>query len=253
MQIYQSGIVSEAVRTKLENAKSSVMGGTKTSDTQSFGDLIRSMMINTGEKQKVVGVSNTTAESTSPIASADGRTLLYALTNADTDTTASAVVGALGLPISDSNIKTDADSLTSSVKLLASAQSPEKEQALSLLNDFIDKYNTLITDLGSQTTASGIMYTRLFHTAADAAADALASAGITVGENGTLSIDAEKFESVGIEGFLNSVTTAANAVSTYASSITGSQNSSLLDFLGNDDDSTYSTSNYYSSLINSMM
>lgn len=250
MYIYQSGLIGEAIRTKIDNAKNSVMYGTK-SDTQSFSDLLRSMMINTNEQPKAVGVTNVT-DSTSPIAKADGRTLLYALTNMSDDATASAVVGALGLPISDNGIKAAADGLSSAIKLVSTASGADKEKALPILNDFIEKYNTLVTDLGAQSTASGIMYSRLFSTAANAASDALASAGISVGDNGTLTLDADKFESIGIEGFLSSIATAADAVSTYASSITGSQNSSLLDFLGTDDDSV-STSSYYNSLINSMM
>lgn len=250
MYIYQSGMIGEAIRTKLDSTKSAVMSGTK-SNTQNFGDLLRSMMINTNEQPKTVGIK-TASESTSPIAKADGRTLLYALANVNDDATASAVVGALGLPISDNSIKAAADGLSSAIKLVSSAGGADKEKALPILNDFIEKYNTLVTDLSAQSTASGIMYSRLFSTAANAASDALASAGISVGDSGKLSLDADKFENISIEGFLNSIATAADAVSTYASSITGSQNSSLLDFLGADDESV-GTSNYYSSLINSMM
>ena len=251
MHIYQTGIIGEAVHTKIDSARRSVMSGTRT-ETQSFGDLIKSMMIDTNAKTKTVGVSNVTSDSTSPVSKADGRTLLYALANAEDDTTASAVVGALGLPISDNNIKAAADGLSSAVKLLSESDGASGDTMVKLLSDFVDKYNTLITDLGTQSTASGIMYSRLFRTAANSASDALATAGITVGDNGKLTFDANKIGEVGISGFLGSVATASDAVSTYASSITGSQNSSLLDFLGNDDDST-STSNYYSSLINSMM
>lgn len=251
MYIYTSGLVGEAVRTKLDNAKQSVMSGKK-ADTQTFGDLLRSMMTNTDAAVKTVGVSNNISGSSSPVSKADGRTLLYALTNTDSDSTASAVVGALGLPISDTGIKTDADSLTSAIKMLTSAGDAGKEQILPMLSDLVEKYNSLLTDLRAQSTASGVMYSRLFSTAAGAAADALAAAGISVGDDGTLTLDADKFESVGMEGFLNSVATAAEAVSTYASSITGSRSSSLLDFLGTDSDS-YSNSDYYSSLINTMM
>lgn len=251
MYIYRSGMIGEAVRTKLDSTRSAVMSGTK-SDTGNFSDLLRSMMINTNEQPKTVGIQKAESQSTSPISKADGRTLLYALTNVNDDATASAVVGALGLPISDNGIKAAADGLSSAVKLTGSVNGVDKEKALPVLSDFIDKYNALVTDLGAQSTASGVMYSRLFSTAANAASDALASAGISVGDNGKLTLDADKFVSVGIEGFLNSIATAADAVSTYASSITGSQNSSLLDFLGTDDDSV-STSDYYSSLINSMV
>ena len=247
MYIYQTGLISELIHEKIANAKSG-----NTSSAGSFGDMLRSMMVNTSGSTKTVGISNVSG-SDSPIARADGRTLLYALTNSDTDAAASAVVGALGLPISDNNIKAAADSVTSAVTLLGSAAGADKEQAIKLITDFTDKFNALLTDLSAQSTTSGIMYTRLFSTAAKSASEALASAGITVGDDGKLTFDAQKFEDLSIEEFLSSIATAANAVSTYASSITGSQSSSLLDFLGESDDSAYSTTNYYTSLINSMM
>ncbi len=248
MYIYQSGMISEAVHAKLGNMKNSVMNGEKTDNTQSFSELLRSYMINTGSETKPVGVINTDAtEKTVP----NGRTLLYALTNADNDATASAVVGALGLPISDNNIKAAADGLYSAVQLLSSADGADKDKLLPLVSDFTEKYNSLLTDLRSNSTATGIMYTRLFSTAANTAADALAKAGISVNDDGSLTLDAAKLESVGIEGFLESVATAANAVSTYASTITGSQNSSLLDFLGNDENN--SAASYYTGLMNTMI
>lgn len=250
MYIYQSGMIGEAVHAKIADAKASIMSGTKS--TQTFGDLLRSLMTDTNEAPKAVGAANN-SDSTSPIARTDGRTLLYALTNADNDTTASAVVGALGLPISDSGVKAAADGLVSSINVLTAAADGEKEAVIPVLTDFTDKYNELITDLGAQSTTSGIMYNRLFRAAANTSADELAKAGISVGDDGKLTLDPGKYESAGLERFLSSIMTAANAVSTYASSITGTANSSLLDFLGNDEENTTSTSNYYSSLINSMM
>ncbi|MBR5088481.1 MAG: hypothetical protein IK093_03550, partial [Ruminiclostridium sp.] len=210
MYIYQSGIIGEAVRTKIDEARTAVMTGERTNG-ESFGSLLRSLMLNTDREVKIVGITGT-AESTSPVAHADGRTLLYAIANAENDPTASAVIGALGLPISNSGIKAAADGLTSAASLLSSAEGADKENVLPLLNTFVEKYNTLVTDLAAQSTTSGIMYSRLFSTAAGRASDALAAAGITVSDNGTLTLDADKFESIGIDDFLNSVSTAAGAV-----------------------------------------
>ena len=248
MYIYQSGMIGEAIHAKIENMKSSVKSGDKTANTQSFSDLLKSYMVQTTTETKPVGVSNVdTGEKTVP----NGRTLLYALANADSDTTASAVVGALGLPISDNSIKTSADAVSAAAQLLTSADGADTDKLLPLVSDFVDKYNALLGGLNTQTTASGIMYSRLFRTAANTASDALAKAGITVNADGTLTLDASKLESADFEGFLSSVRTAADAAATYASSITGSRTSSLLDFLGNDDDT--STASYYTGLINSMM
>lgn len=234
MYIYQTGLIGEAVRAKIDGTKASVMGGADSVSSQSFGDLLRSMMVNTSAPVKPVGVTNADASS-SPVSHADGRTLLYALSNADSDSTASAVVGALGLPIQDNTVKAAADGLSDAAQLLGAAKNADKATLLTLLSDFTDKYNSLITDLNIQTSATGSMYSRLFSTAANSAADALANAGITVGTNGQLTLDPNRIESVGIDGFLGSIATAANAVSSYASTITGSQDSSLLDFLGQTD------------------
>ncbi|MBQ3841359.1 MAG: hypothetical protein II820_01575 [Ruminiclostridium sp.] len=253
MYIYQTGLIGEAVRAKIENTKSAVMSGTHS--TESFTDILRSMMTDTSKVTKAVGISGTT-ESSSPIATADGKTLLYALTNADSDTTAAAVVGALGLPISDNNLKAAADGLTSAINLLNAAEGADKETLIPVITDLVDKYNSLMTGLTAQSTASGIMYTRLFKTAAQTASEPLAKAGITADDTGKLTFDPNKFEEQDISGFISTVSSAANAVSTYASSVTGSQNGTLLDFLSGDEDSDssyVSTSNYYNSLINSLM
>ena len=42
MYIYRSGMIGEAVRTKLDSTRSAVMSGTK-SDTGNFSDLLRSL------------------------------------------------------------------------------------------------------------------------------------------------------------------------------------------------------------------
>ena len=253
MYIYQTGLIGEAVRTKIENTKSAVMGGTRS--TESFGDILRSMMTNTDEKTKVVGMKDT-GSSTSPLARADGKTLLYALSNADSDTTAAAVVGALGLPISDNRVKAAADGLTAAVNLLNAAEGADKETLIPVISDFVDKYNSLLSGLNAQSTASGIMYTRLFKTASETASELLAKAGITADASGKLTFEPDKFEELDISGFISTVSSASNAVSTYASSITGTQNGSLLDFLSGEedsDDSYTSTSNYYNTLVNSLM
>lgn len=252
MYIYQTGLIGEAVRAKIENTKSAVMGGTHS--TESFGDILRSFMVNTNDKPKAVGISGTSQDSTSPIAHADGKTLLYALSNADSDTTAAAVVGALGLPISDNSLKASADALTRAINLLNAAEGADKETLIPVLTDLTDRYNSLITGLKAQSTASGIMYSRLFDTAAKSASELLAKAGITADDSGKLTFDPNKYEELDISGFISTVSSAADAVSTYASSVTGQQNGSLLDFLSEDengDDSYVSTTNYYNTLIDS--
>ena len=193
MYIYQTGLIGEAVRAKIENTKSAVMSGTHS--TESFTDILRSMM-------------------------------------------------------------TDTSKVTKAVNLLNAAEGADKETLIPVITDLVDKYNSLMTGLTAQSTASGIMYTRLFKTAAQTASEPLAKAGITADDTGKLTFDPNKFEEQDISGFISTVSSAANAVSTYASSVTGSQNGTLLDFLSGDEDSDssyVSTSNYYNSLINSLM
>ena len=249
MYIYRPGMIGEAIRTKIENTRNSIRYGEENS--QSFSEILASMMtVDTGTK--VVGTANLVREGKSPAAYADGSTLLYAIQNAADDTTAAKVVASLGLTQSDNSLKAAADSLTSSIKLLSSLNGTQDSSAVKQITDLVDKYNALLTDLRSGTTSSAFMYANILKTAAQTGADALAKAGISVSEDGRLTFDSEKFESVGLEGFLNSVSSAASAVSSYASSIKPS-GTGVLDFLteSSDEDSGFiSTSDYYNSLMN---
>ena len=249
MYIYQTGMIGEAIRTKISETKNSIRGGSESS--RSFSDILTEMM-NVDTKQKVVGVTNNNSDSTSPLARADGSTLLYAIQNASEDSTASAVVSNLGLNVSDNSLKTAADSLTRSLNLLLSLNGTDDPSAVTQLADFADKYNALMTDLRSATTPAGLMYANILKTAASTGTDALALAGISVSEDGKLTLDTGKFTSVGLEGFLNTVSSAASAVSNYASTIKPS-GTGVLDFLtgDSDEDSDFiNTSDYYNSLIN---
>ena len=253
MYIYQTGMIGEAIRTKIENTRNSIQYGTE--NTQSFSDILTSMM-KADSSQKVVGVTNNNTDNTNPIARADGSTLLYAIQNASDDTTASAVLNRLGMNVSDNSLKTTADSLISSLNLLLSINGTDNSSALTQLTDFTDKFNSLLTDLQSSTTSAGFMYANILKTAAQQGSDALAKAGITVSDSGKLTLDSDKFESVGLEGFMQSISSAATAISSYASSIkpTGT---GVLDFLTEDSDSDdsgfLSTSDYYNSLLSMYM
>ena len=119
-----------------------------------------------------------------------------------------------------------------------------KEQLLN----FTERYNALLSDLDAQGTSSSYMYSNLLKTAARTSADPLAAAGITVDENGRLSLDADKFESLDIDGFLATVSSAVSSVASYASTVRNS--SGLLDFLTGDEDSGNDTINYMTSLLN---
>ncbi len=250
MYIYQTGMIGEAIRTKISETKTSIQSGTGSART--FSEILTEMM-NVDTSQKVVGVTNNDPDNTNSLAGADGSTLLYAIQNASDDTTAAAVVSKLGLSVTDNSLKTAADSLTRAVNLLSAINGTDNPSAVTQLSDFTERFNALLTDLRSSTTSAGFMYANILKTAASTGADALAAAGISVSDDGMLTLDSEKFGSVGLEGFLTTVSSAASAVSNYASTIKPS-GTGVLDFLtedsDNDDSGFLSTSDYYSSLIN---
>ncbi|MBQ9384852.1 MAG: hypothetical protein IJT87_11510 [Ruminiclostridium sp.] len=249
MYIYRTGAVGEAVREMIENTKSSIQTGS--AGSTGFTDVLRTKLDSIDTDTKTVGMDH--SDSSSLIGRTDASTILYALQNADTDTTAAAVVSSLGLASSaDSTSKTDADKLVSAINLFKASEGADDTVLKTQLADIVPKFNALLGDLATQSTNSGYMYSSLLKTAVQSAGDALASAGITASEDGRLTFDPEKFSSAELADFLNTVSTAAGNLSTYASSIFTS-GSSLLDFLGTDEsDSSLSAADYYGSLINTL-
>ncbi len=88
MYIYRSSAIADAIHTKIENTKQSIRGGV--SEKASFSELLRAQMYKTQE-DKPVSSSYSTGKT-----SASGSTLIYALQNSGTDSTASAVLETLG-------------------------------------------------------------------------------------------------------------------------------------------------------------
>ncbi len=243
MYIYKTGLVGEAVRSEIESMKRSVMSG-ENNDTD-FGSTLRSLMETTAQTQKPVGMQY--SEGKSPIARGDGSTLLYAIRNADEDDTASAVMNSLGLNTDSSDIKTEADSLSSVTSLLSKFDGTENAEVLKTLGDFVQKYNILTSDLRSRSTSSALLYANILKTAVSTGKDSLTNAGITANDNGSLTFDADKFTSLSLDGFLANIAYATSSISMYSSSIAGT-NSSIMGFLYNDDD-TSTASEYYNSLM----
>ena len=250
MYILHTGIIGETVRQKISSQRDSIISG-KPSSGESFRDVMLSLLETTSSKQKVVGISNLTSDA-DPVKRADGSAMMYAIMNADTDTTASAIVSSMGISGTENSLKNDADSLTESIRLLTAMNGMSDESVFPQLSDFTAKYNALLTELRTNTTASGFMYASLLKTAAQNASSALAAAGIAVDEDGRLSLDTSRFESVGLEGFLTTLASAVSAVSTYSSSIRNND-TDILGFLTGDESSEgnsyLSASNYYNSLM----
>lgn len=132
MYIYRYGTVSDAVHAKIENAKQSVMGG----ESKSFGEIIRAQMKKTESK---------TAVSSSEKISTSGSTILYALQNSDSDTTAQAVLETLGF--TDSDEEGSSDTVSNAVSSYLSALSGD-----SSTTSASNLYSALLS--GEDSTAS---------------------------------------------------------------------------------------------------
>ncbi len=222
---------------------------------ESFRNILYSLMEKTDNDTKVVGTASARgAESVSGVKRSDGSALMYAINNAETDTTASAVASRFGVTADSGNtLKTTADSLKSSLTLLKNLNGMSDQAVIPQLSDFIEKFNSLLTGLRTNTTSTGYMYAGLLKTAASTASDALAKAGVTVSGDGKLTLDSEKFSELGLEGFLATVSAAADSISTYSAS-TKNTGTGLLDFLTGSDESSdnggyVSTGSYYEKLI----
>ena len=251
MYIYHTGVITEAIHRKIENARDSVMNGAE--KTESFRDILYSLMEKTDIETKVVGTASARGETAvSGVKRSDGSALMYAINNADSDSTASAVAGRFGVSTAAGNeIKTTADGLSSALTLLKNLNGMSDKAVIPQLSEFTEKFNSLLSALRTNTTSTGFMYANLLKTAASTASDALAKAGVTVSEDGKLTLDTEKFSELGLEGFLATVSAAADSISTYSASAK-SKGTGVLDFLTENeytDGGSVTTGNYYDKLL----
>lgn len=246
MYIYESGLIGQAVRAKIENTKSSVMG--KDSSDESFGDILKSMM-NTTENKKPVSVSSSTEKKT-----ISGDSLLYAMRNADIDTTASAVLSSLGFSgaTGSSSLKTAAEGLKANSEKLNLLENGDEASIKTALSAFTGSYNEVASLLTTASGTSAYMYSRGLKTAVSLAENALSEAGITIENDGRLSFDPEKYSALDGKALSTSVYDIAKTISTYSEAIMGDSKDSLLSFLGNDEDNS-SVTDYYNALMNSYL
>lgn len=244
MYTYNYGAIGEAVRAKIENYKQQVRGGSVTSD--SFADVLKTYLTKTDSDTKVVsatGNNTLTASETSVSSTIDGSTLLYALQNSDIDTTASTVLSALGFTASGdgsaAELKTAADSLSASAEQLLKANSSGADMTM-VTSEFVADFNRLMTLLNIESTSSAYLYKNAFSAMLNAASEELASAGI-IYESGFITYNGNGSPIPDI--FLSNIASTASTVSNYAGSIAAQE----------DDESYSGVSEYYSSLISSMI
>ena len=242
MYIYEYGAIGETIRTKIDNFKSRVRGGESSSD--SFGQVLKSYLDSTDNETKVVSAtgSNTlSSEKGTAVNSISGSNLLYAIQNSGEDTTAGAVLTALGFSgLSDSgssSLKNAADSLSASAEQLMTING-SGAQNITAMTDFVSDYNKLMTMLGAESSSSAYMYKNAFSAMLHGSAEALGASGISF-ENGYMS-----YEGGGNplpSSLLGNIASTASLVSSYAGTVSDSE------------DGYNGVSEYYSALMSSML
>lgn len=215
MYIYRSGAIGNAIHAKIENSKQSVRGGA--SERVSFSELLKAQMYKTQE-DKPVSASYSSGKN-----SASGSALLYAMQNSGTDSTASAVLKALGFgdnTIGGSVLKTAAQSLLQSADTLMTVSSSEEASAIAL-NNFISDFNSLCSQLSATGSYSSYLYSNALKAYASDK-EALFAAGISVDENGKLSMSGEKVDTAALSSLIDGAVSVARGVSDYSVSLSGS-------------------------------
>ena len=244
MYLYSNGAISKAVRTKIDNFKTSVKSGEKIDET--FADALKAQLTKTNGETKVVsavGNNSLVAKETSDLPKINGKTLLYAIQNSETDTTASAVLSELGfresINGSTSELKATADSLSKTAANLVKLNSVGSDNRV-ITSQLVDDFNKLITLLNTESSSSAYLYKNALTTAVHSSENDLFSAGISF-ENGFMKYSGEAELSPIPDTFLNNIATSAGAVSTYAGTLIG-------------DSSDYNgVSDYYNAIIRSYM
>lgn len=246
MYIYESGMIGEAIRAKIENTKSSVMG--KGSSDESFTDILKSMMKTTERTESVQ------ASAASEKKAISGDSFLYAMRNADIDTTASAVLSSLGFSGAggSSSLKTAAEGLKANSEKLNLLENADEASIKTALSSYTGSINEVASLLTTASGTSAYMYSRGLKTAISLAETALNNAGITIENDGRLNFDPDKFSSLDGKALATAVYDMAKTISTYSEAIMGDNKDSLLSFLGNDEDNS-ATSDYYNALLNSYL
>lgn len=238
MYYYQSGAIGKAIHEKIQSVKQTVRSGSRKTETKPFGDVLKSYMGQTDTAKKTVS-SVTATSSDSSVKSASGSTLLYALMNSDSDSTASAVLNTLGYsPYSatgSGTLRAAASDLSASANRLRLAVKEDSEEGTAdAFARFTADYNLLIARLGLSSGTSGYLYRNAL--GVYATESGLEGTGLSVGENGTLTATGGEVDEERLSAFLTGVSTVAQNISTYSSSY----------------GSIGGMSDYYSSLINLM-
>lgn len=245
MYIYSYGAIGSAVRSKIENYKAMVRGGEKKSE--SFADVLKGELEQTSISKKVVSATgqNTFSESASKsVHNVNGSTILYALQNSETDTTASTVLSNLGYSDVASGgsgeLKIAADSLSKTAADLVKLNGSGSDASV-MTAEFVSDFNKLITLLNSESTSSAYLYKNALSTSLSTSKEELSAAGISY-ENGFMTFSGQTELAPIPDTVLNNVAISANAVSSYADTI-----------ISSDGEEFNGVSDYYNAIIRSYM
>ncbi len=237
MYIYNYGAIGETIRAKIDGYKQEVQGGER--NNASFGDVLKTYLTDTHKEKKVVSaVGNNSFSNDASVQNVTGSTLLYAMGNSETDDIAGKVLSSLGFSAyseGSSALKATADELTVSAEQLVKANAAGGDTTRAA-SEFVSDFNKLMTILAAEGTSSAYLYKTTLSAAVTAGGEALTEAGLNF-DNGQLSYTGS---GTGIpDSFINTVASSANMISAYASAA--------------DNDDEGGISDYYATLMNSMI
>lgn len=99
--------------------------------------------------------------------------------------------------------------------------SDDPKEAYAAVEDFVDTYNSTLSSLKKQTGVLDKYYCEQLKDAAGEFSEELAKIGITIGNDGMLSVDKEKLQAASVEDIQNAITKAASRTSFVADRIAG--------------------------------
>ncbi len=231
MYVYNYGSIGQAIRTKINGYKQQIRGGAENSD--SFAEVLRTQLNFKNEEKRVVSATGNNTLSADKSTALSGSTLLYAMQNSDEETTAGAVLSALGFKETGggSELKKAADDLSASTKQLIEINSAGADQTAAL-TEFAADYNRVSALLSAESSSSAYLYKTAMGAMLTSNDEELKSAGLTA-ENGLLTYTGGKGKLS--ELFLSNTASTAAMISAYA---------------GASDSSQTGVSEYYTALMN---
>ncbi len=232
MYVYNYGSIGKAIRTKIEGFKQQVRGGE--SNSVSFSEVLKSQLNRESSGTKVVSATGNSTLSSDAVPTVSGSTLLYAIQNNEDETTAGAVLSALGFTTvsSDNGLKDAADDLSVATEQLIKANNVGTDKTAALI-EFVADFNKLSTMLGATGSSSSYLYKTALSAMLNSNADELKAAGLTA-ENGLLTYTGGEGQLPDL--FLSNVSSTAATISAYAGAVESENENGVAE--------------YYSALIN---